>query len=914
MKTLSFKGPLLKSDAFEHLKIKPEPGNDLLILPDVPARYQARSLFSGTESSPFITTFRHLAQKTNATGTRREVLSKTGSMILMRRAAADFSPSTPGAALVYQLVSLGADLKQNGISPQMFAEKTRGLPAETAQKTLRLADILAAFEKRMEAAGAIDNAGMMEELARKFESGGFGARRVIAAGFDRLAPSQKRVIEAAEKAGCQTALVIPAAPDTAGVTVSVESFPSLASEAEFAAAEIRAMAGAGTEPPDCAVILRNMLRGGEIRDVFERSGLSVDLRAGTSAGEASGISTLLKQFLLTAGAGFASPEFTRLVRNPLLQNFFAPQCRFETARAMDIEIAKTGGRGSLESVVSRLPSPAARRVLELAETISKELAITEGGAPPESAAIGGLRRRVDATGASGAAGEAGAAVRDILREADILCGRWDGDAGSWEDLSVFVSEILAGRACPRKTPDAAPSVTVMDALEARGTSYKTVFVLDCADGSFPRSRPDGMLLGDDERRAVNDRLGVCALTTAADYMDRERLIWNSVVSCAGESLHISFARDSARGGVSRFAGEMAEVRTADGGGLPTSPYCAEAAMAAEMARRGTVGGKTGKLLAAADPFFALARHAVRGAEAEKSRLRPRGEVSGFEGAAGAEAAAERTIASVGGVESVGRCPFVFFCSRILGLGENIPAGRVPPPADTGALYHAALRFVLRERENAGDTARTLERFLSDGETKKAHCRVPDAVWELQTRRAAAVLTRFLAFEDRRMSEGKLKPELFEEEVEMEIAGITVRGKLDRMDRDETGGVRVVDYKKSGVEGSFCNRGRLQVPLYLLAVSRKLGAEPRGGDYLSVERAPDKKPGGAEKCDDAMRFAESNINLVKAGMFPPFPLTKTDDFPYAEFFPAKGNICASCSYGDVCRIKSGVSRSAERRRG
>lgn len=904
METVFFKGPPGKSAALERLKISPGPGKDLLILPDVPAVSRFRALFANRDSAPFITTFGQMARKANAAGARRGVLPPTGSMILMKYAAEKtglFPHAKPAATAVSELISLGAELKHGGVQPEELAGKTEGLPAATARKTRQLAGVLSTFEKEMKGAALADNAAMMDELSRSFDGG--GASRVVAAGFDRLAPAQTRVLNAAEKAGRKTVLALPPEPDAADMTVSASSFPSFAEEAEFAAAEIRKLAACGeVDPSGCAVIMRDTGRAGEVASAFERCGLAVDLRRGANAGEAGAMPGLLKQFLLTAGAGFASAEFVKLVRNPLMQNFFGDR-RLETARILEIQIEKTGGLCSLAEAISPLPAPAADRVIQLADMVSQELAECA-----ETAAIAGLRRLVDATGASECADFGrGEAVRDALREAEFFCGRWGGEAERWEDLAVFVSGILAGRSRPLKIPAGAegPRVTVTDALEARGAGYSAVFVVDCADGVFPRARAGGALLGDGEKRLINDRLGSAVFATAADHRDRERLIWNCAAACAaGGRLYISFAREGGKT-VSPFAAELAEVRAVGGGGFPAAPYCADSAMAAEMARGGTPGGKTAGLLAAADPFFELASRAVRGAEAEKMRLRPHGEISEFEGAAGAEAAAGVATVSVGGVESAGRCPFVFFCSKVLGINGGVPAAPVPPPADTGALYHAALRFVFES--GAGGDA--LEDFLSKEETKKAYCRVPDAVWELQKRRAAAVLKRFLAFENRRIAEENLRPALFELEVETEIAGVKVRGKLDRMDFDEAGGLRVVDYKKGGVDGAFCDRGRLQVPLYLRAVSEKRGAPARGGDYVSVERAPEKKSGGAERTDDAVRFAELNIGLIKAGLFPPFPLSKAEDFPFGGFFPAKNNMCVSCAFADVCRIKSGVSRTA-----
>ena len=901
METVCFKGPLCTSDAFRLLKVEPGPGKDLLVLPGIPAVMQARQTLCDTDSAPFITTFGLLASQHNARTLRLSILSRTGFPILMRHVAQE-------SAHVHGLISLRTDLKQYGIAPADFAREAKNiLHSDAAKEAAEAAAALDVFERRMNEAAMTDNAGMMSELARAFGSGETPGvtrpRRIVAAGFDRLAPLHKRVLEEAERSGITTVQLCRRDTDTRNI--SLLSFPSLTEEAEFAALKMREMADEDGRitPKDFVVIMRDMSRGNEVKDALERGGLPVSLRAGARAEEASGISTLLRQFLLTAGSGFASMEFVRLVRHPLTRQFFGPGNEaLEAARAMESALLKMGSRragGAFEELTSQLPDTAARKVTALAKMVSEHM---PEDTSRESAAIEGLRRLVDKTGAHGA----GEAARTVLREATFLCGMWDGEVSSWEKFSDFVSDTLNGSSRTVNTASSAASVTVMNALEARGTHYPAVFIPEFSEGSFPRSPGGKTVLGEAEKRIINGRLGVPALTTTAEYLERERLIWLSTVSCAGDSLNISFSKDR----VSHFAAKMGRRVVDMGRGVPKSPYCADAVMAAEMARGGKMGDKTEKLLeGAGGGFFNFARRAVRGADAENQRMRPHGEFGRFEGITGG-GTPERL--SVSDVERVGGCPFVFFCSKTLGIERKPDIDTLPSPADTGRLYHSALMFLFSSgcwKKSGGDLRREIDGFLTKKETKNEFRRVPDAVWELHKQYVGAVLERLLAAERERIDKEGLKPALFEQKIETEIAGVKIVGKLDRMDYGTAGDVRVVDYKKGSVGGTFLARDRLQVPLYLSAVSKARNVAPQGGDYISVERAPERKSGNAESCEDARILAQSNINLITQGILPPFPGKKTDDFPYGgDLFPAKKHMCDSCSYSDVCRIKSGVTRS------
>jgi hypothetical protein len=110
----------------------------------------------------------------------------------------------------------------------------------------------------------------------------------------------------------------------------------------------------------------------------------------------------------------------------------------------------------------------------------------------------------------------------------------------------------------------------------------------------------------------------------------------------------------------------------------------------------------------------------------------------------------------------------------------------------------------------------------------------------------------------------------------------LRGLIDRVDQDPTGGVRVIDYKTAGpsrFRDSAVRRGDiLQLPLYALAARDALGmGEPRDGFYWHVRSAEcspftlagfEGGPEGAIGC--AVARAWEAVRGARAGHFVPCP--------------------------------------------
>lgn len=149
---------------------------------------------------------------------------------------------------------------------------------------------------------------------------------------------------------------------------------------------------------------------------------------------------------------------------------------------------------------------------------------------------------------------------------------------------------------------------------------------------------------------------------------------------------------------------------------------------------------------------------------------------------------------------------------------------------------------------------------------------------------------------------------------LHVGPAAVSGKIDRIDADPFMSARaiVVDYKSGSVQGADAIRseGRLQIPLYLLALREVLGREPVGGVYVSVRRGEtrglldgehhDVLPGGTvpsdwldhaafeEALEEARTEAAARIERMRAGD--------------VRHDPRDRRLCEEfCDYAGICRV-------------
>jgi len=251
------------------------------------------------------------------------------------------------------------------------------------------------------------------------------------------------------------------------------------------------------------------------------------------------------------------------------------------------------------------------------------------------------------------------------------------------------------------------------------------------------------------------------------------------------------------------------------------------------------------------------------------------------------------------LESYGQCPFRFYAAHILKLEPKELPELGLDAAQLGTLLHSILEKAYLAAEDPADPDSVLD--VLPGVAQECFERAPQeygfrptVAWQVEQ----AQLMDKLAAAVRAIPE--LEPgwrphaheQLFGLEghppavVDTEAGPIQVRGVIDRVDRNEAGEVRVLDYKTGGSHLSkkdLLDGYRLQLPLYALAAQEALGlGQVVEGLYwaLLAEKAGSLKlrsfsdESWGEGLEGAMRVMQAQVTRivkgVRAGEFPPQP--------------------------------------------
>jgi ATP-dependent helicase/nuclease subunit B len=313
--------------------------------------------------------------------------------------------------------------------------------------------------------------------------------------------------------------------------------------------------------------------------------------------------------------------------------------------------------------------------------------------------------------------------------------------------------------------------------------------------------------------------------------------------------------------------------------------------------------------------------------------------------------------SVSQLESYAGCPFRYFAESVLRLKESESFDETLSPLEKGSILHAALHEFYSERRQKRlppirdlsatglqDAVRELTAIVR---SRLAEIPIPEPFWELEQELIlgspdgeGGLLREFLEFEHAR--EDVATPSFFEvgfgggaglpgdidallsREEPIILGGVSLRGKIDRVDTGEDFFV-VVDYKTgSKVSGLEDMREglSLQLPVYMHAVEHLLqasgrsGFSPAGGLYYRLRSPVELVPGAVadtfrgkafpqrsrtkqtvestERLRDVINAAEDTIRSISAQIsVGEFPLARTELVP---------EVCRMCTYKTICRIQ------------
>jgi ATP-dependent helicase/DNAse subunit B len=439
----------------------------------------------------------------------------------------------------------------------------------------------------------------------------------------------------------------------------------------------------------------------------------------------------------------------------------------------------------------------------------------------------------------------------------------------WRDLSGELAgeDVLAAverAVLPRRAGDAAGRVAVVDLLRARTRRFDAVFVLGLEEGSLPRRGGGSPFLDDDARRSLDER---GARLERPDPVENDRYLFYTACTRASQRLYL-----------------VREAADDDGSPREASPFWheVEALFDRDDVRRWTdrrsLSALTWPLEDAPterERLRALAELAAHDAETAGALARANGWERRLERAIGAfhrptrithplvlEQLGSRTSFGVTELERFADCSSAWFVERFLDP-KTIDAE--PDAKQRGSVAHNALyRFFTRVPAELGveklepqhvEAATRLMRECLD----EAVGRVRMDLTEMQERELEQTLWRDLAalVEEECASSSPLVPRRFEVSFGSERAapelqrglelgdGLTLSGKIDRIDVDPFGARGVVQDYKSG-KSAYSARQieselRLQIPLYMLVLRDLVGLEPLGGLYRPLAGA--RKPRG-----------------------------------------------------------------------
>lgn len=248
------------------------------------------------------------------------------------------------------------------------------------------------------------------------------------------------------------------------------------------------------------------------------------------------------------------------------------------------------------------------------------------------------------------------------------------------------------------------------------------------------------------------------------------------------------------------------------------------------------------------------------------------------------------------LEVYSTCPFYFYVNHILGLQEREKPELGLSPAQRGSIYHEILEVVYRNSEGIKDVD-TLFTILEDcaarvysvSPRKQGFRESP--LWEVEKAEMTSKLRDTITALEEKCKDWvpiQLEAKFGIDEpfgIDIGTEKVLVRGTIDRVDKNPSGEIQVIDYK-SGVsnlsKSDLINGRRLQITIYALAAQNALcyGNVVDGfywviggkqNQYLQLSNFEHEELKGLDGAYEILRnHLRKIVNGVRAGRFPPKP--------------------------------------------
>ncbi len=489
-----------------------------------------------------------------------------------------------------------------------------------------------------------------------------------------------------------------------------------------------------------------------------------------------------------------------------------------------------------------------------------------------------------------------AALSDLLADllqADALLAQGPIDYPRFYDQVRGAVEAAGYRvAIP---PDQA--VYVSDVLAARGVTADAVAVLGLAEGNFPAPVSEDPFLSDLERQELKANGLDLELSLRSDQQslfyeavtraERFLLLTRPYLSETGESWPPSPYWTAALEALALAP----DRRQGD-----TLPAPADAASVVEVL---TTAARRRRLPAAFAGLRAELAHLTHAAGVLADQLGPladttAGDLSALRPRLQARFGREH-VWSPSQLETYTGCGYRFLIERVLALEAREEPETGYDAAQLGAMLHDLLERIVRRAPDLDPAA--LDTAIAElaptvlNHAPRVYGFRPTHLWPVQQKQLLATLRTTLLALAQQADEG-FRPTHFEVDfktlvLDTDDGPVHVRGRIDRIDVDAQGHVRVIDYKtgSSGLSPSDLIQGRrLQLPLYALAAERALAlGHVVDGWYWKIHQAAPsalqlatfvdegrQRRGPAGAVATVLEHVARAVAGIRAGRFAPTP--------------------------------------------
>jgi hypothetical protein len=771
-----------------------------------------------------------------------------------------FGPGIEGPGAARAIAAAVAEIRAAGLRSLDLVPAARG-----SRRVAALAAVVDAWERRLEADDMLDDAGATARATEVVSRGGWPgqppeelhvrdiydvtarqgelllalarrSRRVrIHVPFDPHDPTRTayaypylHLWESLVEPGLDVELVFPEPRGADGPAVEIRPAADPAGEARRAADQVRRWIDSGIAPEEIAIVTPGpAARTAALSRELSRRGVPHHARRGAALTDTPAVAAALLPFALL-DEGFPRPRLQAWVSSPLTSALDPELLLPAVARGPG-----TGGtREEWNRALSHARGDAAARLVS-ALAILDDLGRGET-APAEFwsrygdvLARAGIPDGLAASDPSGLAEWESALIE--LRSALEALDRWSGPPRGWRAHRRTILETLGDRRT--SIGRAGRGVAILDPRDARGLEFRRQILAGLVQGALSRPSPGSAVLGDRERRALNDALGRRAFRTSADDALEGDLLLSERLRSTGEEAVLSWPVEDENATPLLPALELERERESRRIGPPPPPTPADAPAWRIGRDAATVGGLQ-EIERARTAFFGRKPATRRGTG---------GPWDGALGLPSTEAVREAIASgalrwSATALESWSQCGHQFFQRHLLHLR---PPDEKPLEAEArtvGDLAHLALARLLRTGSEPWELDDVDAAVEAVADQIRDHSRGSPAIWAITRGRVTATIHRYLRHVALKETIEGFEPVGLEEAfgredssvpavaIDSALGRVELRGTLDRLDRNPaTGGLHVIDYKYSpkrkeheeAVDADRCGVERFQLHAYFL---------------------------------------------------------------------------------------------------